>query len=172
MPLQKVTTALNSGKTIVWQFAPSSQNILGEEFGLLSGENVSGKIATSAKMLGDYVFRTDFGADITIMEEVTELITRIKTGGVLPMITSCCPGWINYAELNYPSLFDNISSCKSPQQMLGALIKNYLGKDNIYHIAVMPCTAKKHEALRPEMYTEGGRECRCCSYCKKNMQNF
>lgn len=81
--LQKVTTALNSGKTIVWQFAPSSQNILGEEFGLLSGENVSGKIATSAKMLGDYVFRTDFGADITIMEEVTELITRIKTGGVL-----------------------------------------------------------------------------------------
>lgn len=156
--LQKVTTALNSGKKIVWQFAPSSQNILGEEFGLLSGENVSGKIATSAKMLGDYVFRTDFGADITIMEEVTELITRIKTGGVLPMITSCCPGWINYAELNYPSLFDNISSCKSPQQMLGALIKNYLGKDNIYHIAVMPCTAKKHEALRPEMYTEGGRD--------------
>ena len=73
-----------------------------------------------------YVFRTDFGADITIMEEVTELITRIKTGGVLPMITSCCPGWINYAELNYPSLFDNISSCKSPQQMLGALIKTIL----------------------------------------------
>lgn len=156
--LSKVTSALNSGKTIVWQFAPSSQNILGEEFGLLSGENVSGKIAASAKLLGDYVFRTDFGADITIMEEVTEFINRIKTGGVLPMITSCCPGWINYAELNYPSLFNNISSCKSPQQMLGALIKNYLGKDNIYHIAVMPCTAKKHEAARTEMYTDGGRD--------------
>ena len=105
----------------------------------------------------DYVFDTSFSADLTIMEEASELIHRIQTGGKLPMITSCSPGWIKYAEQFYPDMLENISTCKSPQQMLGAIIKSYFAEKegidpkNIYTVSVMPCTAKKFEAVRPEM---------------------
>ena len=143
---------------VVAQIAPAVRVAVAKAFGLSDGD-VMGKIVAAMHRIGfEEVFDTVTGADLTVLEEANEFLERLSNGENLPLFTSCCPGWINYAELNYPSLFDNISSCKSPQQMLGALIKNYLGKDNIYHIAVMPCTAKKHEALRPEMYTEGGRD--------------
>jgi NADH-quinone oxidoreductase subunit G/NADP-reducing hydrogenase subunit HndD len=108
-----------------------------------------------------HVFDTDFGADLTIMEEGTELVERIKSGGKLPMFTSCCPGWIKFAEHNFPELLPNLSTCKSPQQMLGALIKTHLAKkegvkpEDIFVVSVMPCTAKKYECERPEMGREG-----------------
>lgn len=160
--LTAVNEALNdSTKYIVWQFAPSAQHIIGEEFRILSGEDVSGKIASAAKLLGGKAYRTDFGADITIMEEAAEFISCYESGTKKPFMTSCCPGWVNYVELNYPELIPNLSSCKSPMQMLGALIKDYLPQkynvnaEDIFHIAVMPCTAKKYEASRAEMTVDG-----------------
>ena len=150
--------------TVVWSMAPAVQNTLGEEFGLPTGEDVTNKIAAAMKQLGGYAYTTDFSADLTIMEEGTEFIDRVTNGGVLPMMTSCCPGWIRFIEYNYPDQLDHLSSCKSPQQMFGALVKNYLpGKINvpankICHISIMPCTAKKFEASRDEMASENGRD--------------
>lgn len=153
----------DSSRCIVWQFAPSVQHVLGEEFRILSGEDVSGKIAAAAKLLGGYAYRTDFGADITIMEESEEFIKCFNSGEKKPFMTSCCPGWINYVEKTHPELIPNLSSCKSPMEMLGALIKDYLPKkynvnaEDIFHIAVMPCTAKKHEANRNNMLVDNIR---------------
>ena len=150
--------------TVVWSMAPAVQNTLGEEFGLPTGTDVTNKIAAAMKALGGYAYTTDFSADLTIMEEGTEFIGRVTNGGVLPMMTSCCPGWIRYMEYNYPDQLDHLSSCKSPQQMFGALVKNYLpGKINvpakkICHISIMPCTAKKFESSRKEMESENGRD--------------
>ena len=150
--------------TVVWSMAPAVQNTLGEEFGLPTGTDVTNKIAAAMKALGGYAYTTDFSADLTIMEEGTEFIGRVTNGGVLPMMTSCCPGWIRYMEYNYPDQLDHLSSCKSPQQMFGALVKNYLpGKINvpakkICHISIMPCTAKKFESSRKEMQSENGRD--------------
>ncbi len=154
----------NPDVTVVWSMAPAVQNTLGEEFGLPTGSDVTRKIAAAMKTLGGYAYTTDFSADVTIMEEGTEFIGRVSKGGVLPMMTSCCPGWIRYMEYNYPDQLDHLSSCKSPQQMFGALVKNYLpGKINvpakkICHISIMPCTAKKFEASRKEMESENGRD--------------
>ena len=163
--IRKVMDALDDPHTtVVWQMAPAIQNTLGEEFGLAPGTDVTGKIAAAMKRLGGYAFTTDFSADLTIMEEGTEFIDRVKNKGVLPMMTSCCPGWIKYMEYNYPDQLDHLSSCKSPQQMFGALVKNYLpGKigvpaEKICHISIMPCVAKKYEHNRPEMESENGRD--------------
>ena len=161
--IARVIEALDDPEvTVVWQMAPAIQNTLGEEFGLEPGTDVTRKIAGAMKQLGGYAFTTDFSADVTIMEEGTEFIGRVKNGGVMPMLTSCCPGWIKYMEYNYPDQLDHLSSCKSPQQMFGALVKNYLpgkiGADpkKIFHVSIMPCVAKKYEFQRPEMESEGG----------------
>lgn len=156
--IQKTLAALDDpNTTVVWQMAPAIQNTLGEEFCLPSGTDVTKKIAAAMRRLGGYAFTTDFTADLTIMEEGTEFIGRVTKGGVLPMMTSCCPGWIKHMEYNYPDQLDHLSSCKSPQQMFGALVKNFLpekigvAKENIFHVSIMPCVAKKYEAGREEM---------------------
>jgi len=145
-------------KHVVVQTAPAVRVALGEEFGMPIGTRVTGKLAAALRRLGfDKVFDTDFAADLTIMEEGTELIGRLQKGGALPLITSCSPGWVKYMEHYYPEFIDNMSSCKSPQQMMGAVIKSYYAKLNsidpkdIYSVSVMPCTAKKFERQRPEM---------------------
>ena len=154
----------NPDVTVVWSMAPAIQNTLGEEFGLPTGTDVTKKIAAAMKSLGGYAYTTDFSADLTIMEEGTEFIGRVSNGGVLPMLTSCCPGWIRYMEYNYPDQLDHLSSCKSPQQMFGALVKNYLPKKinkdakKMFHISIMPCTAKKFECSRPEMGGDYGKD--------------
>lgn len=149
-------------KHVVVQPAPAVRAALGEEFGLPMGTSVTGKMATALKRLGfDKVFDTDFGADLTIMEEANELVERIKTGGVLPMITSCSPGWIKYCETYHPDFLPNLSSCKSPHEMEGAMIKTYYAEKagvdpkDIAVVSVMPCTAKKFEAARPELGHNG-----------------
>ncbi len=146
----------NPNMHVVVQPAPSIRVALGEEFGMPMGTRVTGKLAAALRKLGfDKVFDTDFGADLTIMEEGYELIHRIQNGGKLPQITSCSPGWVRYAEFFYPDMLENLSSCKSPHQMLGALIKSYYAEKNnidpanIYTVSVMPCTAKKYEKNRP-----------------------
>jgi NADH-quinone oxidoreductase subunit G len=152
-------------KIVIVQEAPSIRVALGEELGLPVGTLVTGKMHASLKKLGfDYVFDTNFTADLTIMEEGTELVKRIKQGGVLPMFTSCCPGWVKFAEHFYPELLPNLSTCKSPQQMFGALSKTYFAKESgidpakIVSVSIMPCTAKKFEAQRPEMNSSGFRD--------------
>ena len=137
------------------QMAPAVRVAIGEEFGLKPGEVSTGKLYSALRRLGaDYVFDTNFGADLTIMEEGNELIKRITDGGVLPQITSCCPGWINYAEEYYPELLDNLSSAKSPMMMQGAIEKTYTAEklgvkpEKIFSVAIMPCTAKKGEINR------------------------
>ena len=156
--IQKTLAALaDPNTTVVWQMAPAIQNTLGEEFCMPAGTDVTKKIAAAMHRLGGYAFTTDFTADLTIMEEGTEFIGRVTKGGVLPMMTSCCPGWIKHMEYNYPDQLDHLSSCKSPQQMFGALVKNFLpekigvAKENIFHVSIMPCVAKKYEAGREEM---------------------
>ena len=143
-------------KIVAVQMAPSVRVAVGEEFGMEPGEITTGKLYTALRRLGiDYVFDTNFGADLTIMEEASELVERIKDGGVLPQFTSCCPGWVNYVEEYYPELLDNLSSAKSPMMMQGAITKTYwadkIGVDpsKIYSVAIMPCTAKKDEIRRP-----------------------
>lgn len=150
---------------VVVQTAPAVRAALGEEFLMPIGTAVTGKMVTALKMLGfDKVFDTDTGADLTIMEEGSELIERIRSGGKLPLITSCSPGWVKYCEHRFPDLLDNLSSCKSPHQMFGAIIKSYYAKqegidpDKIFTVSVMPCTAKKYEAARPEMEVDGRRD--------------
>jgi iron-only hydrogenase group A len=143
---------------VVAQHAPSVSVTLGEEFGLAPGTDVDGVMTATLRKLGsDRVFDTAFTADLTIMEEGSELVHRIKNGGKLPMLTSCSPGWIKFAEEFYPDFLDNISSCKSPQQMMGAIIKSFFAEREgidprkIYSVSIMPCTAKKFEAGRNEM---------------------
>jgi iron-only hydrogenase group A len=145
-------------KYVVVETAPAVRVAIGEEFGMAAGSIATGKMAAALRRLGfNKVFDTQFSADLTIIEEGHELIDRIKNKGVLPLITSCSPGWIKFAEHFYPKIFENISSCKSPQQMFGAVAKTYyaqkLGLDprNIVVVSIMPCTAKKFEASRPEM---------------------
>ena len=149
-------------KHVVVQPAPAVRATLGEEFGMEIGTSVTGKLVSSLRRLGfDKVFDTDFAADLTIMEEGTELLGRLNNGGKLPMITSCSPGWIKYCEEFYPEFIPNLSSCKSPHEMLGALIKSYYAEKegidpkDIYVVSVMPCTAKKFEADREELGKDG-----------------
>ena len=161
----KVWAAINDPeKIVVVQPAPAVRVALGEEFGMPIGTRVTGKMTQALKRLGfDKIFDTDFAADLTIMEEATELVDRIQNGGALPMFTSCSPGWIKYCEHNFPELIPNLSSCKSPMQMEGAIIKSYWAEkagvdpEKIVVVAVMPCTSKKFEASRPEMALNGLR---------------
>ena len=152
----------NPEKTVVVQYAPSITVSLAEEFGMESGKDINGIMNAALRKVGfNYVFDTSFAADLTIMEEASELIQRITNGETLPMITSCCPGWVKFAEEFYPELIPNLSSCKSPQQMMGAVIKSCWAEDadlkpeNIYSVSIMPCTAKKFEAQRDEMTNKG-----------------
>lgn len=162
--VDKVVTALKGGeKHMVVQMAPAIRVSLGEFFNLPAGSNVTTKASTALRRIGfKKVFDTDFTADLTIMEEGTELVDRVKKGGPFPMFTSCCPGWIKFAEHNYPELLPNLSSCKSPQQMMGSLIKKYYAEgagvkpEDVYVVSIMPCTAKKYEAKRPEFSTSAG----------------
>ncbi len=147
---------------VVVQTAPAVRVALGEEFGMPVGTNVEGKMVAALRRLGfDKVFDTDFAADLTIIEEGTELLNRIKNGGKLPMITSCSPGWIKYCEHYQSDFLDNLSSCKSPHQMLGALTKSYyaekagIDSKKIFVVSVMPCTAKKYESAREELSVDG-----------------
>ncbi len=149
-------------KHVVVQTAPSVRAALGEEFGMPIGTNVEGKMVAALRRLGfDKVFDTDFGADMTIMEEAHEFIDRVQNGGVLPLITSCSPGWIKFCEFYYPELLPNLSSCKSPQQMQGALIKTWYAETHnidpkdIVSVSVMPCTAKKFEISRDDENAAG-----------------
>ncbi len=149
-------------KIVVAQYAPAISVSIAEDFDLKSGTDVNGKLNAALRRIGfDKVFDTTFAADLTIMEEGSELINRIQNGGKLPLITSCCPAWIKYAEEFTPDFLDNISSCKSPQQMLGAVLKSYYAEkqnikpENIYSVSIMPCTAKKFEGQRDEMTNNG-----------------
>jgi len=161
--VERVWEALaNKDLYVIAQTAPAVRAALGEEFGLPIGTPVTGKMVSALKKLKfDKVFDTDTAADLTIMEEGTELVNRIKNGGKLPLITSCSPGWIKFCEHNFPDLLDNLSTCKSPQNMFGAMLKSYyaekMGIDpsKIFVVSVMPCTAKKFEARRPELAATG-----------------
>lgn len=161
--VRRVWDALKDpNKHVVVQTAPAVRAAIGEDFGMPAGSLVTGQMVTALRMVGfDKVMDTDFTADLTIMEEGTELLGRVKNGGVLPMITSCSPGWINFIEHFYPELIPHVSSCKSPQQMFGTLAKTYYAEKagidpaNIFSVSLMPCTAKKYEAERPEMRDSG-----------------
>ncbi|MGA2612025.1 MAG: NADH-dependent [FeFe] hydrogenase, group A6 [Spirochaetia bacterium] len=162
--VEKVMMTMQEGKKyIVAQVAPAIRVSLGDFFGLPAGTNVTGKAAAALRRMGfRQVFDTDFAADLTIMEEGTELVNKISKGERLPMFTSCCPAWVKYAEHYYPELLPRISSCKSPQEMMGATIKSYLAQKqnidpkDIFVVSVMPCTAKKFEASRPELSSSRG----------------
>ncbi len=159
----KVLEAINNPeKFVVVHTAPSIRVTLGECFGMHIGTNVQGKMVAALRRLGfDKVFDTDFGADLTIVEEANEFLGRVRNGGVLPMITSCSPGWIKYCEHYYPDMLDHLSSCKSPQQMSGAVIKTWyaekMGIDpkDIVVVGIMPCTAKKFETKRDDQSASG-----------------
>jgi iron-only hydrogenase group A len=152
----------NPELTVVIQHAPAVSVTLGEEFGLKPGTDTAGTMTAALRLLGfDRVFETSFAADLTVMEEAAELVQRIHEGGPLPMMTSCSPGWIKYVEEFDPGIIGNLSSCKSPQGMLGALVKSFLAERErldprkIFSVAVMPCVAKKFEAGRPELSRDG-----------------
>ncbi len=159
----KVLAAINDpAKFVIVNTAPSIRATLGEAFGMHIGTNVEGKMVAALRRLGfDRVFDTDFAADLTIMEEAHEFLDRVQNGGVLPMITSCSPGWIKYCEHYYPELIPHLSTCKSPQQMFGATMKTYyaqkMGMDpkDMVVVGVMPCTAKKFETKRPNEAASG-----------------
>lgn len=147
---------------VIAQTAPAVRVALGEEFQMDIGTNVTGKMVASLKRLGfDKVFDTNVGADFTIMEEAHEFLERLKEKDNMPMITSCCPSWIKFIEMNYPDLLQHLSSCKSPHQMLGSLLKTYFAKkenidpSKIYVVSIMPCVAKKYERQRPELKNNG-----------------
>ncbi|MCP4640917.1 MAG: 2Fe-2S iron-sulfur cluster binding domain-containing protein [bacterium] len=149
-------------KYVVVQHAPSVSVTLGEELGIKVGTDICGIMTAGLRTLGfDRVFDTSFSADLTIMEEASELVDRVKNGGTLPMMTSCSPGWVKYVEQFYPEFLDNVSTCKSPQQMMGAVIKSYFAEregidpDKIFSVSLMPCTAKKFEAGRTEHLRDG-----------------
>ncbi|MBR2533452.1 MAG: [Erysipelotrichaceae bacterium] len=163
--IDKVDAAFKAGKHVVVQVAPAVRASLGEEFGMKIGTPVTGKMIAALRRLGfERCYDVNFGADLTIMEEGTELLHRLTEGGVLPMITSCSPGWINYAEYYYGDLLDHLSSCKSPHQMQGAIIKSYWAKQkgydpkDVFVVSIMPCVAKKFEKDRPEMEVDGIRD--------------
>lgn len=152
----------NPSKTVVVQVAPAVRVALGEQFGAEAGTVSTGKMVNALKLLGfDKIYDTSFAADMTIIEEVHELLERKQNEGQLPLITSCCPSWVKFAEQYYPSLLPNLSSCKSPQQMFGSMAKKFLPemlkveKKDLVVVSVMPCTAKKMEAKRPEFINEG-----------------
>lgn len=156
--IDKVDEAFKSGKKVIVQTAPAVRAAIAEEFGEKIGTPGTGKMVAALHRLGFYrVFDTNFAADLTIMEEAHELLMRIKKGGVLPQITSCSPGWINYMEYYCPELIPNISTCKSPHMMMGAIIKSYFAKSHdldpkdIFVVSIMPCTAKKYERQRKQM---------------------
>ena len=160
--ISKVDEAMKAGKYVVVQTAPAVRAALGEEFDMPIGSLVTGKMVAALKRLGfKKVFDTNFAADLTIMEEATELLGRIANGGKLPMITSCSPGWVNYAEYNYGDLLPHLSSCKSPHEMFGAILKSYYCEKNgidpkdMFVVSIMPCTAKKSEKARPELSVNG-----------------
>ena len=161
--IQRVWDAIaDPTKTVVVETAPAVRASLGEEFGYPMGTPVTDQMAAALRRLGfDKVFDTGFGADVTIMEEGTELLGRVTNGGVLPMITSCSPGWISYIETYYPEFLPHLSSCKSPQQITGALLKSHYAETNgidpkdMVVVSVMPCTAKKYELKREEMKVDG-----------------
>ena len=152
----------NPEKQVIFYTAPSVRATLGEAFGLPIGTNVEGKMVSAIKQLGVKCFNMDITADLTIMEEATELLERIQKGGTLPMFTSCCPGWVKFAEHYYPEFLPNISSCKSPQEMFSAVLKtcycekNGIDPKNLFVVSVIPCTAKKFEITRDELghYTD------------------
>ena len=164
--INQVWNAINdTSKTVIVQTAPAVRVAVGQEFGFAPGTPVTGRLVSGLRALGfDKVFDTDFSADLTIMEEGNELIERIKKGGNLPILTSCCPGWINFLEHNYPDLLDIPSSCKSPQQMFGAIAKSYYAEKigvapkDLIVVSVMPCQAKKYEAARPEFEHDGVKD--------------
>ncbi len=152
-------------KVVVTQIAPAVRLAIAEEVGMAPGEMSMEVFVAGLRQVGfDYVLHTNFTADLTIMEEGHELLHRLKDGGTLPMFTSCSPGWINFCETFYPDLLDNLSTCKSPQQMFGSLVKTYwadkmdIPPEKIYSVSIMPCTAKKFEASRPEMQDSGYRD--------------
>jgi len=156
--IDKVDLALKSGKKVVVQTAPAVRAAIAEEFGEKIGTPGTGKMVAALHRLGFFrVFDTNFGADLTIMEEANELLERIKHQGVLPQITSCSPGWINYLEYYYPELIPHVSTCKSPHMMVGAIVKTYFAKthdidpNDLYVVSIMPCVAKKYERQRKEM---------------------
>lgn len=161
--IHDVVNALNDPtKHVVVQTAPAVRASLAEEFGYPIGTRITGKMVAGLKRVGfDKVYDTNFGADLTIMEEGTEFIQRFTNGGTLPLITSCSPGWVKYLEYEYPDLIPNVSSCKSPHMMLGAILKSYYAQRNnidpkdIYVVSIMPCTAKKAEAVKPENVKNG-----------------
>ncbi len=149
-------------KKVIFYTAPSIKATLGEAFNMPIGTNVEGKMAAAIRRLGEDVtiFNMDFTADLTIIEEANELVQRITTGGTLPMFTSCCPGWVKFLEHYYPEFTPNLSTCKSPQAMFGAVLKSYYAKknnldpENIFVVSVIPCTAKKFEVTRPQLRSE------------------
>ncbi|MFZ5833252.1 MAG: NADH-dependent [FeFe] hydrogenase, group A6 [Planctomycetota bacterium] len=157
--IKEVLEALEDpDRVVVVQHAPAVSVSLGEEFKMPAGADVAGAMTTALRRLGfDRVFDTSFTADLTIMEEGSELVHRLTNGGKLPMLTSCSPGWIKFVETFYPDFIENLSTCKSPQQMMGAIIKGYFAQQQnidpakVYSVSIMPCTAKKFEAGRPEM---------------------
>jgi iron-only hydrogenase group A len=154
----------NPEKKVVVQFAPSVRVAIGEMFGLDSGVNSTEQINSALRAIGfDLVFDTNFSADLTIMEEANEFVSRLKNGGKLPMFTSCCPGWINFMELQHPDMLEHLSTCKSPQGMMGAIIREYVPQyydditaENLVSVSIMPCTAKKSEAQREQFKRENG----------------
>ena len=155
----------DESKTVIVQTAPAIRAAIGEIFDLEEGVPVTGKLAAGLRRLGfDGVFDTNFGADLTIMEESNELLQRLESGKDLPLLTSCCPGWINFLEYQFPDLINIPSSCKSPQQMFGAVAKTYYAEkigvkpEDLVVVAIMPCLAKKYEAARPEHSTNGVRD--------------
>ena len=164
--VKKVWAAINDpGKTVIVQTAPAVRVAVGQEFGFEPGVPVTGKLVSGLRALGfDKVFDTNFSADLTIMEEGNEIVERIKSGKDLPILTSCCPGWINFIEHNFPDLLNIPSSCKSPQQMFGAIAKSYYAEkigvkpEDLIVVSIMPCQAKKYEAARPEFAPNGVRD--------------
>ncbi len=157
-----IDEAFKAGKHVIAQAAPAVRAALGEEFGYPIGTPVTGKMAAAMRRLGfERVYDVNFGADLTIMEEGTELLHRLTEGGTLPMITSCSPGWVNYAEYNYGDLLPHLSTCKSPHQMQGAIIKSWWAKQHdvdpkdVFVVSVMPCVAKKFEKQRDQLKVDG-----------------
>lgn len=163
--ISKVWRAMNAGKRVFVQTAPAVRVALGEEFGMEPGTPVTGKMVSALRRIGfDMVFDTDFAADLTIMEEANEFVDRMKNGGKLPILTSCCPSWVNFFEHFYPDLLDIPSTCKSPHEMFGAITKTYLARkigiapEDITLVSVMPCVAKKYEAARSELSNYGEKD--------------
>ncbi len=155
----------NPNTRVVAQIAPAVRVALGEEFNIPSGENVAGKIVAALRKLGfDEIYDTSLAADLTVMEEAREFLEKLDKNETLPLFTSCCPAWMNYAETRHPELLDQISTCRSPQQMFGAIIKEHYRKSNSIDgkstmvVSIMPCTAKKYECARPELAVEGEKD--------------